>query len=273
MLGFIGTIWDTVLYLPIFNALVGLYNIIPGQDFGIAIIIMTIIVKTVLLPLTKKQLIAQKRMQELQPEIKKIQDKYKTNKQEQSKALMEFYQKNKINPLSSCLPLIVQFLLLIALYTAFRHGLTDGAVEGLYSFVNNPGTIDHTSLGFLDISREAISTSNLSLTEIYWPTAILALIAGGLQFVQTRMLQPAKPSKQGIQKDVKKGDQAGIGQSFQSAMNTQMIYFFPLITIFIGITFPSGLSLYWITSTLFQVIQQRFIFKKLKEDMNKTKTP
>lgn len=252
MFGPLGVVWDTILYEPILNILVWLYNAIPGHDFGVAIIVMTVLMKAILLPLTKKQLMAQKRMQDLQPEIKRIQEKYKENKQEQSKALMAFYQQNKVNPFSSCLPLIVQLLLFITLYTVFRDELTsNGNLEGIYGFIANPGQINHISFGFLDLSK---------------PSIPLAVVAGALQFIQAKMMLPPKPSKKEIQKDVKKNDQVSLGQSFQSAMNTQMLYFFPLLTIFIGATFPSGLAVYWVVSTLFQVIQQKFIFRSPKTE-------
>lgn len=245
MFGILGTVWNTVIYYPILNALVFLYIIIPGNDFGVSIVLTTVIIQVILLPLSKKQLVAQKKMQELQPEIKKIQDRYKDNKQEQSKALMEFYQKHKVNPLSSCLPLVVRFILIIALYSALRHGL-GGNLDGIYDVVGLEGEINTMAFGFLDLST---------------PSIPLAIIAGALQFIQGKMLQPKKPTKKRIEKDVKKDDEVGLGQSFQSAMNTQMVYFFPLITVFIGATFPSGIALYWVASTLFQVVQQKIIFK------------
>jgi YidC/Oxa1 family membrane protein insertase len=247
MLNFLSTLWNAIFFQPIFNALVIIYNLIPWHDFGLSIIILTVLIKLLLFPLSKKQIESQKSLQDLQPKIKEIQEKYKHDKTQQSRALMDFYQKNKVNPFSSCFPLIIQLLILYAMYYAFRSGIAANNLDKLYSFVTNPETINNISFGFLDISVRSIP---------------LAILAGILQFIQGKMLQPKKPSPESIQSDVKKNEEADLGKSFQSALGTQMVYFFPLITVFIGLTFPAALTLYWVVSTLFQIVQQKLIIKK-----------
>ena len=108
--------FNEVVYRPIYNFLIFTYNIIPFHDFGIAIIIVTIILKLILVPLSRKQIESQKKMQEIQPKIKAIQEKYKGNKEKQTKAMMDFYKENKTNPFSGCLPTIFQLVFLIAIY-------------------------------------------------------------------------------------------------------------------------------------------------------------
>lgn len=247
-------LFNEIIYKPLYNLLILIYNTVPFSDFGIAIILVTLLIKFALIPLSKKQIESQKKMQELQPKIKAIQEKYKNDKEKQSRALMEFYKENKANPFSGCLPLILQLIFLIAIYRVLfnisQAGLmVDPAV--LYSFVKNPGEINHLFLGIVDLSS-AINFKDLSLGSL----AHIALVglAAAAQFVQTKMLM----SKQsmGIRK---KGE-----LDFAQAMSTQMLYLGPLLTLFIGVKFPAGLALYWFVSTLFMIVQQYYIGKEPK---------
>jgi YidC/Oxa1 family membrane protein insertase len=117
MFSAISSLFTTVLYQPLFNALVFIYDIIPV--LGITIIIITVIIRVILLPLSKKAIESQKKMQELQPELKEIQEKYKNDKQKKGEEMMKLYKKRKINPAAGCLPLIIQLVILIALYRVF----------------------------------------------------------------------------------------------------------------------------------------------------------
>ncbi len=226
----ISTIFNQILYKPLFNLLVILYNAIPGHDFGIAIILITLLIRFVLFPLSKKGIKSRKSMETLQPKIKELQKKYKDDKQEQSRKLMEVYKKNKVNPASGCLPLIVQLPILIALYRAFM-GVTDsGNLDLLYSFVKNPGFIDPSFLGIIDLSKANV---------------VLAVLAGIFQFIQSKlMFKSSSPSKS------TGGNKMA---SMQKTMGRQMTYFMPLITIFIALKLPAGLPLYWAVSTLFGI--------------------
>ena len=118
-------IYNDLLYYPLFNLMVFFYNIVPGQDIGVAIILLTLLVRIVLYPINNKSIKSQKRLQEIQPKMKELQNKYKEDKQKQAKKLMELYQKHKVNPLSGCLPLLLQFPILIALYHVFINGFKD----------------------------------------------------------------------------------------------------------------------------------------------------
>jgi len=234
------TIFDQVLYLPLFNALILIYNILPVHDLGIAIIILTVIIRLLLYPLSRKSIRSQKTLSQLHPQIKQIQEKYQ-NKEEQARAMMELYQRYKINPMSGCLPLLIQFPILIALYRVFFTGLDINQLSQLYNFVNRPESLNLMFLGLINLSR---------------PSIFLALIAGGLQFIQAKMINPSSVAKQLKNKKRKSGF------DFSVLMNQQMTYFMPLITVFIALRLPAALPLYWIVVTLFGIIQQHLVARQ-----------
>ncbi|MBU2579660.1 YidC/Oxa1 family membrane protein insertase [Patescibacteria group bacterium] len=224
-------IFDQVLYLPLLNALIWIYNILPFRDLGIAIVILTIIIRFILYPLSKKAIQSQKAMAKLQPDIKEVQKKFK-DKEEQAKQMMLLYKKHKINPAAGCLPILVQFPVLIALYRVFFTGLNLENMNNLYGFIQKPETLNFMFLGLIDLSQRSI---------------FLALLAGGLQFVQSKMIMP--------QKSV---GQKSKGSDMASMMGQQMMYFMPIITVFIAWRLPAALPLYWVVITLFGIIQQHF---------------
>lgn len=222
-----------------------MYNIVPGKDFGIAIILITILLRFALIPFYKKQIESQQKLQELQPKIKEIQEKYKHDKEKQTKETMEFYKQNKTNPFSGCLPLIVQLIFLIGIYRILINisasGLTADPKE-LYSFVSDPGKINQFFIGIVDLTKASI---------------VLAVLAAVAQYFQTKMLMSKQPV---LSADKKENDQPDISQ----IMSKQMLYLGPFLTFFIGIKFPAGLSLYWLVSTLFMLIQQLLMQKNQK---------
>lgn len=237
-----GTLFNLFIYQPLYNTLVFLYNIIPGGDFGIAIIAITILLRALLIPVYKKQIQSQKQLQILQPKIKEIQQKFKNDKEKQTKELMELYKTHKTNPFSGCLPLIIQLVFLIAIYqiliTISNSGLTIDPAK-LYSFVPNPGKINHLFIGIVDLTKAS---------------PIIAFLAAVAQYYQTKMLI----DKPRVETAPKKNDEP----DFASIMNKQMLYIGPLLTFFIGIKFPAGLSLYWLAGTLFMLVQQILLEKK-----------
>lgn len=229
-----------IFYQPILNLLVWLYNVIPGHDLGIAIILLTIIIKALLLPLSKKAIISQKALQDLQPKIEALKKQYPDNKEEQGKAMIKLYQENKINPLSSCLPLLIQLPFLIAVYQVFRTGLGNGSLDLVYSFIEKPETIRAISFGFLDLAK---------------PYIPLAVLAGAAQFWQAKMMFAKKaPASAG---------KGALDENMTAMLNKQMIYFMPAFTVFIGISLPGGLTLYWFVVTVLTALQQVFIFNKI----------
>ncbi len=228
-------IFHLVIYQPVYNTLIFLYNIIPGHDLGLAIIFLTIIIRFALYPLSQKQIESQKKMQEIQPEIKRVQEKYKKDKERQGRELMNLYKEKKVNPASGCLPLVVQIIFIIALYRALVAGINFSECKDLYSFVTCPEKIGTGFLGILDLAK---------------PNIILAALAAAAQFFQTKMMMGTLPPAASGKND------------FAQAMNKQMLYLGPLLTLFIGAKFPAGLPLYWLVMTLFMIGQQYLVTRE-----------
>ena len=241
MIDFLISAFNTILYQPLFNALVFLYEYLPGHDFGIAVIALTFIIRLLLYPLMVKSIKSQKILSELQPKIQEIQQKYKEDKEKQTKEMMALYQKEKINPLGGCLPLLMQLPILFALYRVFWKGLQPEAMAMLYSFVPNPGVIDPTFLGIINLNQ-----GNLAL----------AVVAGITQFVQSKMLMPKNKKKE------QGKDQRG---QFSEMMQKQMLYFFPVFTVLILLRLPSAIAVYWIITALFSIGQQYLVLKPLSQ--------
>ncbi|MFH1789773.1 MAG: YidC/Oxa1 family membrane protein insertase [bacterium] len=233
-------LFHTFLYQPIFNIFVGLYDLIPGHDVGLVILVITILIRLALYPMTGKSIKAQRSLQELQPKMEEIKQKYKDDKQKQTQAIMELYKNNKVNPLGSCLPMLIQLPILIALYMVLRDGLVSNNLsEVLYSYIPNPQTINPMSFGFFDLAK---------------PNVVLAFLAGGAQYWQARTLSRKQAPKS-----------AGTGskdENMMSMMNKQMLYFMPVLTVVIGMSLPAGLTLYWFFSTLLMALQQVWLNKK-----------
>lgn len=219
-----------------FNSLVLFYNLLPGHDFGLAIIILTIVIKAILYPLSVKAFKSQKVLQDLQPKIKLIQEKYKDDKEKLAKETLELYKTEKINPFSGLFLAFVQLPILIALYAVFSQGLKPEQLNNLYSFISNPNQINPVFFGLIDLSK---------------PNLWFAIVAGILQFFQTKMMSSVQ------KKDKTKGP------DMAQAMQTQMLYIFPVVTIFILVSLPSAIGLYWIVSSIVSIIQQYYILKKI----------
>ncbi len=229
-------LYTQILFRPLFNLLIFLYNVIPGSDFGLAIIVLTLIVRAIFFPLSIKSLISQRKMNKIQPKLKELQDKHKNDKSALGKATMELYKEHNINPLSGCLPLLIQLPVLIALYGALRSGLRPESLSGLYSFVGHPGAINHISFGFIDLTQKSY---------------LMAILAGILQWFQLKQSNSnLSPSSKG----------EPVSQAMQ--MNKQMLYFFPIMVIIIAWNLPTGLTLYWVAATLFSIFEQLYIKRK-----------
>ncbi len=231
----LSTIYHTVLYQPLYNILVFFYNIVPGHDIGLAIILLTVVVKIILWPFFSQSIRAQRAMQGIQPKIDELKQKYKDDKQKLGPALMELYKKEKVSPFSSCLPLLLQLPFLIAVYKVFSVGLSNGSLDAVYPFIYNPGSINPVSLGLINLSQ---------------PSIVMAVLAGASQFWQSKIMFAKQPL-------------AGDKNSTMAIMNKQMTYFMPLITVFIGASLPAGLTFYWLIITVLGIVQQAWVFKKL----------
>ncbi|MEN9558168.1 MAG: hypothetical protein RL141_537 [Candidatus Parcubacteria bacterium] len=240
-------LFNQLLTWPILNLLLWLYDVIPGQDIGLAIIALTVLVKAVLYPFAVQQIKQQRAMQALQPKIDEIRKRLATEKEAQAKALMELYKTEKVNPAASCLPLLIQLPVFIALYHALQSGLSSQGLEQLYAFVPNPGQVDATLLGFVDLSR---------------PNYVLAVIAGAIQFWQTKQIMGSTPAAIKAPPAEVENKGGAKDESMAAMMNKQMLYVMPLVTIVIGFGLPGGLTLYWLTMSALTVLQQWYMIKK-----------
>lgn len=230
-----------ILYQPLFNSLVLLYDYVPGHDFGLAIIFLTLIIRVILFPLSVKAVNSQVSLQKLQPQMQELQQKYKNDKEKQARAMLDLYKKEKINPFSGLLLAFIQLPILIALYKVFWGGLDPKGLATLYGFVLSPGKINPLFLHILDLSK---------------PNFILAILAGLTQYLQTKMLTPKSINTPGSQ---------GKGADISQLMQKQMLYILPIFTVIILMGLPSALGLYWTISGTFSIIQQYLIFKKDKQ--------
>src|SRR3989344_2566691 len=231
------TIYNEILYRPLFNAMVYLQGVVPGGDLGLTIIILTVLIRALFSPLSLKTIKSQQSMKELSPKIEEVKAKFKDDKAAQSAAIMKIYKENNVNPLAGCLPLLIQLPILIALYQVFIKGITTESLTLLYGFVSAPEVIHHNFLGLFDVTTRS---------------RLLTLVAGGFQFIQ---------SKQGIALQVD-GSNSPAGGKEMAALSKQMLYFFPIMIIIIGWNLPAGLILYWIATTLFSVVEQGYIKRK-----------
>lgn len=238
-------LYTTLIYQPIFNVLVFIYNTLPNHDMGLSIIILTVLIKVVLHPLTHKQLMAQRSMQEMQPKLNALKAKYKDDKQGMMQEQMKLFKEHKVNPLASCLPVLVQLPVLIAVYRVFFSGLNTESLKYVYIFVGNPGQLNTTFLGLFSLDAHNIP---------------LAVIAAGLQFIQAKMMMTKRPPKVPGAKD----------EDFAAIMSQQMLLIMPIITLLIGSRLPAGVVLYWTIYNFITIVQQ---YIALKTPLSKPGTP
>jgi len=230
-----------VIYQPLYNILIFLAWLIPGHSIGWAIIILTILIRLALLPASLKATKLQVRLQELQPKINKLRSEIKDAK-EQNVAIMNLYKEEGVSPMGSCLPTLIQLPILWILYTVFRNGLDASRYSLLYQFTPRPEVVNTHFFGF-----------NLNTPDPW----VLPIIAGLLQFALSWLMM----KKTNKPKD--KSELEAEAKDPMQAMNKQMIFLFPLITIFIGRSFPAALVIYWIITTLFSLGQQIYVMKKM----------
>ena len=226
---------DQLLYYPFQNIIAFFVWLVPGHNAVWGIIALTLIVRFILLVPSRNAAQSQRKMQELQPLLEELKAEYGDDKQGLAAAQMDLYKKNEISPFSSCLPILIQFPVLIILYRAILQGLNPSTAH-LYAWLPRPPFI---ATHFLGINLLA-----------YDHTFILPILAAVLQFVQVRMTMPAIP------KEIK--SEPDPAQTIQK----QTMYFFPLVTLFAAIRFPAGAVVYWVVSTLFGIVQQYFVNKE-----------
>jgi len=248
----------TFLYQPLLNGLIFFYKIF--SNLGWAIIFLTLLIRIILIPLTLPSLKASSKIKEITPQLEKLKKKYAKDKQKFTQAQLELYKKHGINPAAGCLPQIIQLVILIALYQVFVRVLQpDGNIinklnDSLYSFLRLPSeTTINTRFFYLDLAKPDV----FRFSGVAFPLPGFFLLSAALiQFLSSKMMQPAAKIAQQEAKETPTTQ-----DDLAAAAQIQMLYLFPLMTILIGFSFPSGLVLYWLIFSLFTAVQQYFINK------------
>lgn len=235
------TLWNAILLKPFYNLLIVFVGVFSGNA-GLAIIALTLVVKIILYPVTKKSIVSQIEMKKIEPELNRIKKDF-PDKQEQAKKQFELYKQHKINPFSSCLLVFIQLPVVIALYWAIKDFSVVANTSILYSFVHVPESISTIILG-LDITKKSI---------------ILAIVVAVVQYFQLSLSQKAI-TKTISPTDVKMSTQQEIMQNMQS----QMKYMMPLMIGFFTYTLPAAIGLYWFVNILTTIAQEYYIRSKYK---------
>jgi len=268
--------FTTIIVQPIFNILVFIYAILPGHNFGLAVILFTILVRLLMWPLIKKQLHQVKLMRKIQPELKRIKAAAGGNRQKESMLMMELYKERGINPFGQIGVLIIQLPILLGLYSGLQRVLKDPhqLVTFAYPFLqhfswlqhlsHNIHAFDATLFGVVDLTKSALGTNS-----IYWPALVIVLASATVQFLQSRQLSPVPQDGRGIRailRDAKSGKKADQGD-VNTAMMRNMTFFLPVLILVFTIHLASALSLYWLVSGLVAYIQQSIILREDTKEM------
>lgn len=228
----------TIFVQPFLNILLLLYALVPGHDFGVAIILLTVLVRLAVWPLVTRQLHSQRLMQRLQPEVAAIREKAKGDRQEETRMLMELYKERGTNPFSSILPLLVQMPFIIGLFYVLRDSVKPEEISRLgYDFVLHLGPVAEA------IKSDIFQPTLFGLVDLSKPNMALGILAGLAQFYQARQLLPQSTAAGGSQAKIMKN----------------MTYVFPFATAIFAMTLPSALALYWMITSLIAAFQQYWV--------------
>ena len=271
-------IFNVFIIQPIFNLLFLIYSIIPGGDFGVTIVIFTLIVRFAMWPLVKKQLHQTKAMQKIQPELARIKRESKGDRQVESLKMMELYKKHDIHPFRSMGVLFIQLPIFIALYQVIRIFSMNRDQIATYTYeflkgigpikdlIANPNNFNQKFLGFIDLTKHAFNSNPTSINIF---VLLLAIAAAITQYVMSRQITPKQAKKRKLRDimreaaDGKEADQSELN----AIMTSQMTNFLPVMMFFIMINLPGALVLYYTTSNLIAVLQQNHVLKDDAEEM------
>jgi YidC/Oxa1 family membrane protein insertase len=232
------SLYHAFFFDPLYNALIFLFQVIPWADAGVVVVILTILVRLILYPLSRKAVLTQVRMGEIAPELNAIKEKYKNNAEEQARRTLALYKEKRVNPFSGILVIIIQIPIILALYQIFiKFPAVDPAL--LYSFISAPGHINTSFLGLIDVSGKS---------------ALIALFAGISTYLQFLASAKGQPEPQGD----------SFGDNLTRSMQKQMKYFFPVVMFFISYQVSGVIGLYFLTTNLFSIAQELFIKRKVK---------
>lgn len=225
--------FNTLVYQPILQALTWLYQL-TGGNLGLAIILLTLIVRALLIPFTLPQMKSARKMASLKPQLDALKKKYGKDPKVLQQKQLEFYQQHGLNPMGGCLPFIAQFIVLIALYRVFIDTLGG----------NGSAVFQNVQFFWLDLSTKDT-------------TYILPALAGILQLITSLTLLPAVEDDPNKRKGSKK-DKEDVAE-MAASMQQQMVFLMPIMTVIFAIQFPAGLALYWVITTAFSLVQQLVI--------------
>lgn len=272
----IGALFEALIVKPIFNLLALIYALIPGHNFGLAIIVFTILIRLLLWPLVKKQLHHTKQMRKLQPELKRIKQAAKGNRQKESVLVMELYKEREINPFAAFPTLILQLVVLLGLYQGlikviaspqaiidFSYGWLN-SLSWMQSLAADISRFDATLFGVVDLTRSAIGQGG-----IYWPAMALVVGSAVSQYFQSRQLMPQDKDARSLRRILK---EAGSGkQADQSEVNAAVFrstqYFIPIMIFVFTVGLASALALYWFVGGLVAYIQQGRVLHQDEEEL------
>jgi len=245
----IGSIFTAIIYNPLYNGLVYLVGIIPTHDVGIAVILLTVVVRVIVYPLSRRAVQAQLDMKEVAPEVTEMRNKYKNDKQGESKAIFALYKERNIHPFASFLLVLVQFPVLIGLYWVFsRGGLPVISVARLYSFVHAPAAINMEFLGIQNMAGHSI---------------VLAVLAAATQFIYTRLSMGPR--------GVKTATEASFSDDMAKSMDVQARFVLPAVIGVIAYTVVAAAPLYWVTSNSFMILQEYLAGRRFKPEKSTKK--
>lgn len=269
--------FTTLIVQPIFNILVIIYALLPGHNFGVAIILFTVLIRMLMWPLVKKQLHHAKAMRALQPELKRIKQESKGDKAKEQRLTMELYKERQINPFSSVGLLILQIPIFLALYSGISRVVKDPQqiIDFAYPFVQNLnsmqelaadiGLFDATLFGVVDLTKAAINPG----TGVYWPAMIIVLASVVAQYYQSKQLMPSQNDKKSLRKILKEaseGKQADTSD-MQAAVSSKTMMLIPGLIFFFTVRVPSALSLYFLVSSLVAIVQQSIVLRQDEEEL------
>jgi len=268
--------FTTLIVQPIFNLLVLIYAVLPGHNFGLAIILFTIVIRILLWPLVKKQLHSAKIMRELQPEVKRIKQMTKGDRQKEMQLTLELYKEREFNPYGSFPTLILQFVVLIGLYNGLIKVVHnhDAIVNFAYPALQHLGWMqqlshnihlfDNTLFGVVDLTRSAVGKGS-----IYWPAMVLVVGSAIMQYYQSKQLMPTDKNARSLRQiltsagEGKQADQSEVN----AAVGRSTRWLLPLFIFIVTINLPAALGLYWLVGGIVAFIQQDRVLRQDETEM------
>lgn len=239
----ISSLFHSFVYIPLYNALVGILSISPFVDLGVAVIALTVLVKIALYPLSLKASRTQQLMKELEVPLKELRERYKDNREEQGRKMLELYREKGVNPFSGITVLFVQLPVILGLYFVFlKGGLPTIDSSLLYSFISAPHDVHMLFLGIVDMAGKS---------------HVLAFLAGATQYLQVHYALPAPAPR---------SENATFQEDFARSLQVQMKYVLPVVIVFVAYVASAAVALYWITSNIFAIGQELYVRRALARE-------